>query len=72
MRMNLKLFRTARSLSQTEMAKMLGVSYVTYSNIELGKRDGTLKFWEKVKEVFGLDADGLMELMKLQDSEWTA
>ena len=64
MRMNLKLFRTAHNLSQTEMAKRAGVSYVTYSHIELGKRDGSLKFWNKLQSVFGLSVEELHELMK--------
>lgn len=63
MRMNLKLFRTARNLSQTEMAKKMGVSYVTYSRIELGKRDGDLKSWNKLKEAFALDVETWHSLM---------
>ena len=63
MRMNLKLFRTAKNLSQTEMAKKMGVSYVTYSRIELGKRDGDLKFWNKLKETFALDVETWHSLM---------
>lgn len=63
MRMNLKLFRTAKNLSQTEMAKKMGVSYVTYSRIELGKRDGDLKFWNRLKETFGLDVETWHSLM---------
>lgn len=66
MRMNLKLFRVERNLSQKKMAELLGVSYVTYSYIELGKRVGRPKFWRNLQNVFSVADEDMYSLMKTE------
>lgn len=64
LRDNLYEFRVTRKLSQDILAKMLGVTRKTYWSIEKGFSDGSLKFWRKLQEVFGLPSEELVELMK--------
>lgn len=41
-------------LSQTEMAKKIGISVATYGKIETGKVSGSVKTWERIQALFGL------------------
>jgi transcriptional regulator with XRE-family HTH domain len=54
MRNNLYMFRHERRLSQQEMADVIGCSRATYAAIEAGKQDGRMKFWDGLKNGFGL------------------
>ena len=53
-RIKLKLLRTAKDLNQIEMAAKIGVSRMTYANIENGTRYGSSEFWEKFQRAFGI------------------
>ena len=53
-RMKLILIRTEKGLSQTEVAKELGVSLTTYCFLETGRSNGTLSLWGKIQKVFGI------------------
>ena len=64
MRSALYMFRHKQRLSQEEMAEIMGCSRVTYSNIETGKSNGRLKFWEALKKAFSLTDVELIKLMK--------
>ena len=64
LRDNLYEFRVTRKLSQDDLAKMIGVSRKTYWSIEKGLSDGSLRFWRRLQEVFGLSSLELVELMK--------
>lgn len=62
---NLYLFRCSHRLSQQEVADKIGVDRMTYARIENGKSDGSMRFWNALKEAFTLDDCHLMELMKV-------
>lgn len=64
MRNNLFIFRHSKRLSQEEIAQKIGCSRATYSSIETGARDGRMKFWEDLKNAFGLSDAEKGELMK--------
>ena len=54
MRMNLKVFRIKKGLSQTEIAEKIGYSRATYTAIESGKRDGRQSFWIALQKAFNI------------------
>lgn len=57
-RQALRLLRVKYDLTQEQMAERLGVDRGTYANIELGKRRGSIEFWETVQKEFNIpDAD---------------
>lgn len=63
MRTELKVLRIKKGWSQEEAAKKIGISTGSYSLIESGKRFGSPKTWEKIKEIYGLSDQ---EMWKLQ------
>jgi len=67
MRSKLKAFRVLRKLRQTDIAYELGVSRATYSYIERGERDGNMKFWQKLQQVYGVSDEEMYTLMKLDE-----
>ena len=69
MRTNLKVFRTAHRLRQTDIAYDLGVSRATYSYIERGIRSGKAKFWQKLQQVYGVSDADMYNLMKCDEVE---
>lgn len=52
MRTNLKVFRVKNRLSQSGMARRIGCSRAMYGHIERGFRNGTVKFWDNLKNAF--------------------
>lgn len=64
MRMNLKLFRTKRDLTQGEIADKIGCERGTYAAIENGSRSGRQSFWEKLQKAFEIPESEMWELMK--------
>lgn len=67
MRTNLKVFRTARKLRQTDIAYELGVSRATYSFIERGVRSGSAEFWQKLQREYNVPDEQMYFLMKLDE-----
>lgn len=67
-RHNLYVFRCDNKLTQGEMAKRLSVCRTTYANIENGKRDGSLKFWNRVQAEFKVSDSELRNLQKREDN----
>lgn len=59
-------FRKKQKLTQAEMAEKIGVSTSGYVLIELGKRNGTMEFWEKLQSVFNLPDEEIWGLMKCE------
>lgn len=55
MRINLKVERIKRGLTQQEMAKELGISQAAYSQYELGKVNPGLEKAEKIADFFNKD-----------------
>lgn len=54
--------RIDHDLTQTAMAKLLGVSVGTYNLVENGKRRGSKLFWQKVQKIFNLDGEQMWKL----------
>ena len=69
MRKNLYMFRHGLGLNQQEMADKIGCSRATYSAIELGKQNGRVKFWEDLKQAFGITDAEKGELMKKEEKK---
>lgn len=68
MRINLKLLRVKQGLTQDEMAEKIGVSRLTYNQIERGERGGSVeRFWDRVQEIFDIPDSEMYELMKKDD-----
>lgn len=66
-RMNLKLFRVEKNLSQQEMADMLEIPRQTYAMVERGQRRGSDEFWEKLQTVFSVPDADMWKLMQKGD-----
>lgn len=67
MRSRLKAFRVLHKLRQTDIALDLGVCRSTYSFIERGERDGSMKFWRKLQQVYGVSDEEMYKLMKVDE-----
>lgn len=63
-RTELKVLRVKNSLTQSEMAKKLGVGLTTYHFVESGKRNGSMAFWVNLQKVFKLDDEIMWKLQK--------
>lgn len=61
MRKNLKNARNSLGLTQRQMAEMLKISYVYYQSIEEGKRTGTVKIWDSIEDLTGINQRFLRE-----------
>ena len=67
MRSRLKAFRVLQKERQADIAHALGVSRATYSHIERGECDGSMKFWRKFQQVYGVSDEEMYALMKLDE-----
>lgn len=63
MRLNLKIFRVRHGMTQTEIAKTLGVCRSYFGHIERGFMRGSKKFWDRMQAEFGL-TDAELERLK--------
>lgn len=61
MRKNLKDARNKLGLTQRQMAEMLKISYIYYQSIEEGKRIGTVKIWDSIEDLTGVNQRFLRE-----------
>lgn len=61
MRKNLINTREKKHLTQAEMAKQLNVSVRQYQNLEAGTSDGSVRVWQRLKEITGESIDYLLE-----------
>jgi transcriptional regulator with XRE-family HTH domain len=60
----LQLWRVNEGLSQSEAAARLGISRSTYSPIEAGRMTPTTGVAERLRDLFGEDADALLKPIK--------
>jgi DNA-binding XRE family transcriptional regulator len=65
MRKNLKMLRIENDLTQEQMAERLGVTRVTYANVENGKSKGSITFWLAVEREF--PESNMKDLVKLKE-----
>lgn len=63
-RMNLKLFRVSKNLSQQEFADVLGVQRQTYAMVERGQRRGSDAMWAALKKKFDVPDADMWQLMQ--------
>jgi len=56
---NLKSYRQEKSISQDELAAILGVSRQTINSIETGKFDPSLKLVIKITRFFNTDLESI-------------
>lgn len=63
-RINLKVFRISKQLSQGEMAEKLGMSRSNYAAIETGSRNGLQEFWINLQKIFELSDGEAWRLMQ--------
>tara|TARA_B110000008_G_scaffold94120_1_gene96490 strand:- start:1130 stop:1330 length:201 start_codon:yes stop_codon:yes gene_type:complete len=56
---NLKRYRQEKSISQDELAAILGVSRQTINSIETGKFDPSLKLVIKITRFFNADLESI-------------
>ena len=54
--------RVDHDLTQTDMAKICGVSVGTYNLVENGKRRGSKKLWKAIQAYFKLDGEQMWRL----------
>lgn len=59
MKNNLKSYRQEKSISQDELAAILGVSRQTINSIETGKFDPSLKLVIKITRFFKTDLESI-------------
>ena len=60
LRNNLKAERKKADLTQTEVAKCLGITVRQYARLEAGTSDGSIKVWRKLSELFHKPIDYLL------------
>lgn len=56
-------------MTQSEMGEKTGVSRVTFSNIESGKRDGTRRFWLNLQKAFNISDSEMWQLQQLESED---
>lgn len=63
MRINLKLFRVERNMTQEEFADEIGIGRAMYSKIERGDCDGSLAVWMNLQRAFNVPNEEMFNLM---------
>ena len=61
MRNNLIQARKQKGYTQVNTADLIGVTEQQYQRLEAGTSDGSIKVWERLKDLFGLTIDNLLE-----------
>ena len=61
MRTNLINERKKKKLTQTEIAKILGITDRQYARLEAGTSNGRIKVWQSLKDLFQKSIDYLLE-----------
>jgi len=56
----LKMLRLQHGLTQQELAEQLGISAVTISGYELGRREPSIEILERIADCFGVSVDYLL------------
>ena len=69
MRNGLYMFRHGLRLSQQQMANKIGCHRATYSAIENGTRNGTMTFWNNLKEAFDVSDAEIGGLMRRDENK---
>ncbi|KNF08526.1 putative transcriptional regulator [Gottschalkia purinilytica] len=59
MRLNLKKAREKKKLTQSEIAKKIGIARTTYTNIERGDKNPSFLVALKIKEILNTESDDI-------------
>lgn len=68
-RINLKLFRIRRNLTQADMAERVGYARDAYNAIESGKRNPSIDFFTALQIAFSIPNENMWELTLLEEYE---
>lgn len=68
-RRGLKVLRAQRGLTQTEMAKLLGMSRSNYCQIENGWQGAGEGFAKRLQSAFGIPDGEMWSLLKQEEKE---
>ena len=58
---NLRVARARKNISQTDLARKVGITQSHYNRIEHGKRDGSIKTLRAICKVLGVGIEKLLE-----------
>lgn len=67
MRNGLYMFRHSLKLSQQAMADKIGCNRETYASVERGARNGSMTFWQKLKNAFNVADEEIGGLMRVEE-----
>ena len=62
MREKLKAARTAKGMTQQQMAEQLDISHIYYQKIEAGDRTGDFVIWDLLEDITGIHQRVLREI----------
>lgn len=65
-RLNLINARKENGLTQTDVAKTLGIGLRSYKQLEYGERVGNVEYWDKLEEIFNVHQRILREVYDLK------
>lgn len=68
-RMNLKIFRIRRNLTQADMAARVGYDRAAYALIESGTRNPSIEFFMNLQEAFDIPDEEMWRLTKIEEIE---
>lgn len=63
-RKNLKIFRIRHDLTQSDMAQRVGCDRASYSAIEVGSRNPSFEFMEKLQTAFDIPDAEMWALLR--------
>lgn len=63
-RKNLKIFRIEQDLTQSDMAQKVGCDRASYSAIEVGSRNPSYEFMEKLQTAFNVPSERMWALLE--------
>lgn len=69
--LNLRLIRENCQITQTQMAKDLGVTQAYISQIENNDKIGVVEFYVKLKTIYNISENIIIELMKCNCENYT-
>jgi putative transcriptional regulator len=68
----LKALRVEHGLTQTQMAKLIGIGLTSYNNKENGKLDFNITEIEKIKKIFGKSYEEIFFNQPAHDTQYIA
>lgn len=69
-RQNLIDERKRKQLTQAEAAEIVGITTRHYNSLEAGTSDGSVKVWERLKDLFGKPIDYLLKQAETSPKEY--